>query len=82
MSMTQPMEPNLPEENDGIPAADAPEQTSAPEPERSSGTRTDPPFRTPEVPEADSGSSGTPVDPAAATSTPDPEQSGRGERAD
>jgi hypothetical protein len=98
MSMSAPMEPNIPSTGeDGIPAADAgqgapppaegfgvggeepdaPEQADAPNP---TTPTSDTPFRTPDPADVGPEPTGNPVDPAMATSTPDPEQSGRNER--
>ena len=56
---------------------DRPEQTDAPSP---AAPQSDTAFRTPDPAELGPEPTGNPVDPAMATSTPDPEQTGRNER--
>ena len=55
----------------------APEQTDEVTP---AAPQSDTPFRTPDPTQLGPEPTGNPVDPAMATSTPDPEQSGRNER--
>jgi hypothetical protein len=98
MSMSTPLEPDLPSSGeDGIPAADA--GNGAPPPAEGFGVGGeepdrpeqggddeqaippgDTPFRTPDPTRVGPEPTGDPVDPAIATSTPDPGQTGRDQR--